>query len=134
MSEKYGPDEALWPSFDEDIWYANTDNNAHGDNYGLGTLGKTRSMYRPGGSRASSSQSRAESQSHSYTSGPPPLRQEDINAISGQVLGIIQPQLNQFMEFMEEMRRTMAGSSSHQGGSTLHPDTHDDSRDDLGDD
>ena len=37
---KYGPDEALWPSFDEDIWYANTDNNAHGDNYGLGALGK----------------------------------------------------------------------------------------------
>ena len=69
-------------------------------------------MHRPRRSRATSSQSQAESQS--YTSGPPPLRQEDINAISGQVLGILQPQLNQFMEFMEEMRRTMAGSSSHQ--------------------
>ena len=40
MTEKYGPDRALWPSFDEDVWYSNTDNNAHGDNYGLGALGK----------------------------------------------------------------------------------------------
>ncbi|KAF3329333.1 hypothetical protein FCM35_KLT04664 [Carex littledalei] len=64
-------------------------------------------MYRPGGSQTSSSQSQAQS----YSSAPPPLRQDDINAISSQVLGVLQPQLNQFME---EMRRSMKRSSSHQ--------------------
>ncbi|XP_078152562.1 uncharacterized protein LOC144547733 [Carex rostrata] len=135
MSAKYGPDQALWPSFDQDIWYANTANNAHGDNYGLGALGKTRSLYRPRESQTSSSQSQTQSQSQSYSSGPPHLRQEDINAISSQVFGMLQSQLNQFME---ELRGTVGHSSPNQGGSSLHhasnPDTHDDSGDDLGDD
>ena len=40
MTEKYGDDQANWPSFDEIVCPTVTGMNAHGDNYGLGALGK----------------------------------------------------------------------------------------------
>ena len=42
MAEKYGADSDKWPTYDSDLWYSTgiDDQNVHGDNYGLGALGK----------------------------------------------------------------------------------------------
>ena len=40
--DKYGEDKETWPRYDGDLWFTTgvDDQNAHGDNYGLGALGK----------------------------------------------------------------------------------------------
>ena len=42
MAEKYGADRGTLPAYDGDLWYTTgiDDQNIHGDNYGLGALGK----------------------------------------------------------------------------------------------
>ena len=47
MVQKYGEDRNTWPAYDGDVWYSTgiSDQNAHGDNYGLGALGKIKSHF-----------------------------------------------------------------------------------------
>ena len=42
MAEKHGADREKWPTYDSDLCYSTgiDDQNVHGDNYGLGALGK----------------------------------------------------------------------------------------------
>ncbi|XP_078151291.1 uncharacterized protein LOC144546623 [Carex rostrata] len=82
MKDKYGEDKEKWPRYHGDLWFTTgvDDQNAHADNYGLGALGKTRGMFRFGGSSSA--------QSQSYSSMPPSthLTEEDIERISSRVL------------------------------------------------
>ena len=42
MRLSHGENKNDWPAFDVNVWYTSAvdDRNAHGDNYGLGALGK----------------------------------------------------------------------------------------------
>ncbi|XP_078164442.1 uncharacterized protein LOC144559303 [Carex rostrata] len=116
MTEKYGPDRDTWPTYDSDLWYSTgiDDQNVHGDNYGLGALGKTRGMFRSSGSSGSQSHS-----SQSYSSMPlaPHLIEEDIDRISSRVLDQMEARLR--------VSRA-GGSSSHQASPPASQDDDDD--------
>ncbi|XP_078159670.1 uncharacterized protein LOC144555263 [Carex rostrata] len=140
MKDKYGEDKEKWPRYDGDLWFTTgvDDQNAHGDNYGLGALGKTRGMFRFGGSSGSQSHS-----SQSYSSMPPSQRlsEEDIDRISSRILRQMEAQIEARVDARLEarLRATQAGGSGSQpGGSGSHqaspPVPQDDEDDDDTDD
>jgi hypothetical protein len=45
--DKYGEDQSKHPDFDAALWNEATGGNLHGDNYGFGALGLTRSTLHP---------------------------------------------------------------------------------------
>ncbi|XP_078154785.1 uncharacterized protein LOC144550683 [Carex rostrata] len=128
MTEKYGADRGAWSAYDADLWYSTgiDDQNVHGDNYGLGALGKTRGMFRSNGSSGSQSHS-----SQSYSSMPPGQRllEEDIDRISSRILRQMEAQIEARVDARLEARlgATQAGGSgSHQASPPAPQDDKDD--------
>ncbi|XP_078166181.1 uncharacterized protein LOC144560813 [Carex rostrata] len=130
MTEKYGADRGTWPAYDADLWYSTgvDDQNSHGDNYGLGALGKSRGMYRPGGSSSARSHS-----SQSYSSMPPStnLTEEDVERISSRLLAKMEAQIEAQVDARLEARfRASSGGSGSQPASMPAQDDEDDDSDD----